>query len=338
MRFSNIYYIFFLLVLPLFVSLVVWQFRQQRRARAQLADQLMQERLLPKRSRWRKKLQRLLLLLVLFFGTLALMNPQWGFHEEEVSRRGVNVMLLVDVSDSMLAQDVTPSRMEVAKRKLIDLVQMLAGDRVGLIAFAGRSFLLSPLTIDYGSLHTYIEEMSTETIPVQGTDLAGAIRLALKSFPPQEDQMAKSARTIMIFTDGEDHSEQMKEVVEQLKKEKVALYILGIGTPEGAPVPEPEGGFKTTARGEQVVSHLAEGFLKDLAVETGGVYVRAVRSDQDLEELYTKGIRSDVEAQEMKWSTKKLWESRFYWPLSIALGLFFLSQVFLLNFRSRHRV
>lgn len=337
MRFSNPYYIFFLLLLPVFLSLSLWQFRQQRRARARLADEAMQERLLPKRRRWPQNLQKLLLFLVLLFATLALMNPQWGFREEEVSRRGVNVMLLVDVSHSMLAQDITPSRMEVAKRKLLDLVQMLAGDRVGLIAFAGRSFLLSPLTIDYGSLRTYIEEINTQTIPVQGTDLAGAIELALKSFPSAEKQTTPSTQAIMILTDGEDHSEKMKDLVEKLKEEKIALFILGIGTPEGAPVPQPGGGFKQSLGGQNVVSQLGENFLKDLAVETGGVYVRAVRGDQDLTELYTKGIREDLAAQEIKWTKKKLWESRFYWPLGIALALFLLSQGLLLGFGGQKR-
>jgi Ca-activated chloride channel homolog len=316
MRLAHPLYGLLLLGVPLIVAFLWYSRNQQRRLWELFADPEFRRRLLKNFSSIRGPLKSTLKVLSLVFIIFALMEPQWGSREEEVKMHGVNLMVLVDVSNSMLAADIPPNRLEREKQKLGDLLNKLQGDRVGLIAFAGRSFLLSPLTVDYGTLKRYMDELNTETIPIQGTDIAGALGLALKSFPE-----GKEGKTILLMSDGEDHSEKMKDMIKELKDKDIQVYVLGIGTPQGAPIPEAEGGFKLDQEGQTVVSKLGEDFLKDLALQTKGAYVRAVSSDEDLRELYIKGIRGAMNAQDLKVSRQTIWESRFYWPLAIAIAL-----------------
>jgi Ca-activated chloride channel family protein len=321
MRFAHPGFLFLILLLPVFIGLYGIRRWQQNQAWNKFAEFGFKTRLFPRYSAGRIRLKLILKCLVLIFIILALMEPQWGTREEEVQMRGINLMLLVDVSQSMMASDIKPNRLEREKIKVRDLLRLVSGDRVGLIAFAGRSFLLSPLTVDYGTLERYVDELGTDTIPVPGTDLAGAVNLALKSFPD-----GKEGKAIMVFTDGEDHSQRMKAVEEKLKEEGVKLFVLGIGTPEGAPVPEVGGGFKTDSAGKTVISKLGEEFLKSLSLKTGGGYARAVSSDSDLKELYVKGVRGALTPTDLRVTKKKVWESRFYWPLGMALGFWFLER------------
>jgi Ca-activated chloride channel family protein len=322
MKFGHPDAIFWFFLVFLLFALAAAASWWRKRAWQRFADPALREKILPNDSPARRRIKGLLLFLVLIFLVLTLMEPQWGMREEEVRMKGVDLAVLVDVSNSMLVQDVKPSRLERAKRKLIDLFDMLAGDRVGLVAFAGRSFLLSPLTVDYGTLKFYLDEINVDTIPVQGTDIAGALSLALKALSDPQ-----STKAILLITDGEDHSERMQRVRDILKEKKIPVYVLGVGTPEGGPVPKKDGGFKSNPGGEMVVSKLQEGFLKDLALSTGGAYVRAVTGDEDLRELYIKGVRGDLEGGDFKVTKKKVWESRFYWPLAVATALLLLERL-----------
>jgi len=322
MRFNHPDFVFLFFLLPLLMGMLYYQGWRRRKAWKTLADAPMRGKLMPNRSSWRILAKNSLKVVALCFLILALMEPQWGTKEEEVTIKGADLMLVLDVSNSMLAQDIKPSRLERMKRKLRDLLEILAGDRVGLIAFAGRSFLLSPLTIDYGTLEMFVDELNTNTIPVQGTDLSGALSLAIKAMGDKD-----SAKAILVFSDGEDFSEKLDKMTDLLKEKKIKVFALGFGTPEGAPIPEASGGFKTNSEGKMVVSQLKEDALKDLALKTGGAYVRAVTGDADLKELYVRGIRGALELSELKAARKQVWESRFYWPLGIALGLMALERL-----------
>lgn len=322
MRFNHPDAVFLFFLLPIWWGMLLYQAYRRKKSWKALADESMRAHLMPNRTPWRSAVKTGLKMLGLTFLILALMEPQWGMKEEEVTMKGADLMLILDVSNSMLAQDLKPSRMERMKRKLHDLLQILAGDRVGLIAFAGRSFLLSPLTIDYGTLEMFVDELSPNTIPVQGTDLSGALSLAIKAMTDKD-----SAKAILVFSDGEDFSEKLDKMIETLKEKKIKVFALGFGTPEGAPVPESGGGFKTNSEGQMVVSKLKEEALKDLALETGGAYVRTVSSDEDLRQLYVKGVRGALDLSELKAARKQVWESRFYWPLGIALALLALERM-----------
>ncbi len=317
MRFHHGEWGFLFALLPLFLALKFWSAWKRKKKWNEFTDLHLRLRLLPGYSPFRHRLKAILQSLILIFFIFALMEPQWGTREEEVRTRGVHLIVAVDVSESMLAEDIKPSRLARARYKLQDLLPMLRGDRVGLVAFAGRSFLLSPLTSDYGTLKRYIEELNTDTIPVAGTDLAGALTLAMKSLPQNPDQ----SKTILVISDGEDHSERLKAVIQELQKNKIKVFSLGMGTLEGAPVPEASGGFKKDLQGETVVSKLKEDALKDLSLKTEGAYARAVRGDEDLKALYLRGVRGVMDPNELQVTHKKVWESRFYWPLGIALCL-----------------
>jgi len=322
MHFGHPDAIFLYFLLPVLLALLLWQGYQRKRSWKALADKKLRGKIMPSFSPARLKVRNILRLLVFLFAILTLMEPQWGTREEEVKMRGVDLMVLVDVSSSMLAQDVQPSRLERAKRKLRDLFEMLAGDRVGLIIFAGRSFLLSPLTNDYGTLELFSDEISTDAIPVQGTDVSGALNLAVSHMTDPD-----TPKAIILISDGEDHSEKMKKTLETLEEKKIKVFVLGVGTTQGAPIPEAGGGFKLNHDGDTVVSKLEEGFLKDLALKTGGIYVRAVTGDEDLKELYVKGVRDSLQAGDLKASKRRVWESRYYWPLGVALAFLVLERM-----------
>ncbi len=344
MKFAHPDAVFWFFLLPVLLLIAFLSSWKKKREWNRLAEPGLRGKIISGFAPGRQLAKHVLLFFSFIFLVLALMEPQWGMREEEVKMKGVDLMVLTDVSNSMLAQDVKPSRLERAKRKLRDLFDMLAGDRVGLIAFAGRSFLLSPLTLDYGTLNLFLDEIQPQTIPVQGTDIAGAIGLALKAFSDSQ-----STKAILLITDGEDHSQRMEKVIEVLtgkrdvgeeifvkvmphsggpvRREKIPVYVLGIGTPEGGPVPNEGGGFKTAESGEPVISKLNESFLKDLALRTGGAYVRAVTGDEDLQELYVKGVRGDLEGGELKVSKMRVWETRYYWPLALALIFLILERL-----------
>jgi len=318
MRWGDPKFFLLLFLVPVWAVAAFFWARSRKRALKQLCDERFAGKLIPLQSRLRRLVKQALwgVSLVLLIVTAA--EPKWGYHFEEVVRKGVDLMLVVDVSNSMLAEDVKPSRLERAKRKIYDLLKMAQGDRIGMIVFAGRPVLLSPLTLDYQAVHQFIESLSPDILTVQGSDLAAALKLAMKAFKDP-----KSEKAMMVFSDGEDFSENLSAVAKDLAQAKIPVYILGVGTPEGAPIPLPrgEGGFKRDDAGNVVVTKLKEKALADLAVSTGGEYVRSVTNDEDLNEIYAKGLKGALTGSEVKTSKKRVYESRFQWPLGVAILL-----------------
>ncbi len=326
MKWGNLHYLFWLCLIPFFVLLFIWNSRQRKKILESFSDSIFWQKLMPISKAGRKITQQFLWILALLCFVFALAEPKWGYHFEDVVRKGVDIFLLVDVSNSMMAEDVKPNRLERAKRKIYDLLKMSRGDRIGLIIFAGRAVVLCPLTLDYQAIHQFLESLSPDLIPVQGTDLSGSIALALKSFKDP-----KSQKALIAFTDGEDQNPDFPKLISNLKEQKIPLYILGFGSPEGAPIPLPkgEGGFKRDDAGNMVISKLAEKSLMNLAQDTGGEYVRSVTSDEDLNELYAKGLKGAMSGTEIKASKKRVYESRFQWPLGF--GFLFLIFSYLLS-------
>ncbi len=322
MRLGHIDYVFLLFLLPLLIGLVIWKYYQSQRRWKIFAETRFKKILMPGSWPDMHVAKDIIKILVFIFLVLTLMEPQWGEREEKITLRGVDMMILVDLSDSMLAQDVSPNRLERQKRKVGDLLHLLKGDRVGLIGFSGRSFLLVPMTNDYNILKRSVQEMDTQTISIPGTNLKEAFSLAVKSFPKSKENKA-----VILFTDGEDHGEKISELVGLFKEKKIKLFIVGIGTPKGAPIPNPEGGFRKDPEGQLVVSQLGENYLKELALATGGAYVRAINSDLDLREIYLNGIRGVFNLQDLSVTQRKFYELRYYWPLAIALLLLIIERL-----------
>lgn len=303
------------LLLPL-GWLCIWLFKRRMR---QLRE-LFSARALPQlASGWQPKRRAYRLTLWLFAIALllfALARPQWGFRWEQTSQRGLDILVLLDTSRSMLAADFKPNRLQQAKWGLRDFVRELHGDRVGLIPFAGASYLQCPLTIDYAAFMMSLENARVGIIPRGGTAISSALKTAVETF----DKQAESDRVILLITDGEDHEGRIEDWISELKAKNIKVYAIGVGTPEGEPIPSPGGGagFQKDASGNVILSTLHEDPLRKLALETGGSFVRAAQGDLGLDQLMKKQLAA-LTRQETDSRLAKIWDERAGWFIGLAL-------------------
>ncbi len=319
MNFAHSTYIYLFWIIPAFIFFYLYAFRKRDKLIKVFCGETLYPELVPRESRGRQKLKAVLLVSVVTFFIVALMQPRWGFHWEDIKREGVDIMVAIDVSQSMLAEDIKPSRLERAKRKVYDLCQMLEGDRIGLIAFAGTSFVQCPLTLDYGAFKIFLDYLNPDLIPVPGTAIGDAIRAAIKSFNKQE----RTSKALILITDGEDHESKPLEAAKEAQKDGIRIFTIGVGQEGGAPIPmkDGSGGFKKDERGEMVLSKLDETTLQKIALETSGSYVRSVTGDMDLNKIYKEDIRGKIEKKELRSTRKKRWEERFQWFVFIGILL-----------------
>jgi Ca-activated chloride channel family protein len=328
MRFGSLNYLFLLWIIPAMVIFFLYAFRTRDRLLALFCGKELVGELVPDIKKGRRRVKAFLSLLAMAFGIVALTQPQWGYHWEEIKRLGVDIIVAIDVSESMLAEDVKPSRLERAKREVFDLIEMLEGDRIGLIVFAGTSFVQCPLTLDYGACKMFLDYIDTDLIPVPGTALADAIRTATASFSKRE----RKSKALILITDGEDHEGEPIEAAKEAKQEGIKIFPIGVGRKEGVPIPlrGGSGGFKKDRQGDMVITHLDETTLQKIALETGGSYVSSVTGDMDLDKIYKEGIKQRIEQKQLKSTRKRRWEQRFQWFILCALlfiGLeFFVSE------------
>ena len=265
----------------------------------------------------RQQSKNIFIILAILFLFLALTRPRWGYQWEDLHQRGVDVIVALDVSTSMLAEDIKPNRLERAKRKISDLLDMMDGDRVGLVAFAGTSFVQCPLTLDYGAARIFLSAIDTQLIPVQGTALGEAIESSVKAFRTRE----KKSKALILITDGEDQTGKALSAAKSAGKQGVKVYTIGIGGEIGAPIPDSSnnGGFRKNQNGEVIVSKLDEKTLQQIALETGGSYVRSVTGDIDLKTIYKDQIKKHIKKKELKSERRKIWQERFQWFIFAAL-------------------
>ncbi len=311
--------LWFLWLVPVLLAFFVYSFRTKTRLLRRFASPEMLARLTSGVSRPRQYFKAALILLGLAAMVFALAEPKFGFTWEEVKREGVDIVVTLDVSDSMLVEDAETggklSRLERAKREITDLLRLMEGDRIGLVAFAGTAFVECPLTLDYGAAEIFLGAIDTDLIPVKGTALGAAIRSSLEAF----EGAAQPSRAIVLITDGEDHTGEALRAAQEAKTAGVRIFTIGIGRDEGAPIPAPNGGFRRDRAGNIVLSRLDESTLQKIALETGGSYVRSVTGDVDLEQIYSQGIKATLEDQELASKRRQRWEERFQWLLAVAL-------------------
>jgi Ca-activated chloride channel homolog len=319
MHFSNPEMLWLLwLVLPLGLLLRIAAGRKTA-ALHRFADPELLDALRPPRSAGRMALRRILLMGGLIGIIVALTGPRWGFQWEDVERHGVDLVVALDLSRSMLAEDAKPDRLTAAKREIRDLIDLLRGDRVALVAFAGTAFIQCPLTLDYHAFELFLDEMDPDWVPVGGTDLAGAVRTSIETFPKNE----RSGRAVLLITDGEDHSGELQAAAEEARKAGVHVFVVGMGDPQGAPIPDGRGGFVKEG-GKVVLSRLDEAGLKELTLTTEGTFVRSVAGDLDLRRIYLDDIKGTLESRALAASRQRRWEERFQWALLPALLLLVL--------------
>jgi len=306
-----------LLAIPLAWALFAF-LRHRRRALAQLVDPAMLGVLAPAWNPARARARLVLRLLALALLVLALARPQWGFHWEEVRRKGLDLMIVLDTSRSMMASDIKPSRLQQAKWGIRDLLRNLRGDRVGLVPFAGSSILQCPLTIDYAAFTMTLDDLYSGIIPRGGTAIEQALRTAIAAFPAD----GAADRVILLVTDGEDHEGDPLKLLPELKEKGIRVYTIGIGTLEGEMVPagDGQGAYFKDRQGQIVKTTLKEDVLQKLALGTGGTYVRSAPGDTGLERVFNESI-TNLKRSEQENRTAKIFEERFVWPLAAALLL-----------------
>jgi Ca-activated chloride channel family protein len=267
----------YLLLLPLipllFVAYAI-QLRIRRRRIARIGNPELVTRLMPDASTGKGWLKVSLLALAWFFFVIGLARPQLGARLKEHESQGVEVMLALDVSNSMLAEDYSPNRLERSKLAISRLVDRLQGDRIGLVVFAGEAFVQLPITADYVSAKVFLKSINTESVPIQGTDLAEALMTSARSFSTQSER----SRAIILITDGEDHEGDALEAARTIAEQGIRIYCIGVGSPQGKPIPK-NGSLMKDANGDIVVTRLDEGILQEIAEIGGGKYVRAGNSE-----------------------------------------------------------
>ncbi len=306
----------------------IYAFRTRSRLLGRFASPEMLPALVAGVSRPRRRLKASLVLVALLALVASLSQPRWGFVWEEVHREGVDIVVALDVSDSMLVRDAEAggelSRLERAKREIADLLGRLEGDRIALVAFAGTAFLELPLTLDYSAAALFLEAMDPDLIPTKGTAIGDALRVSLEAFERVASVGSRQSRAVILITDGEDHLGEAQDVAETAAAAGVRVFAIGIGRDEGAPIPREGGGFRTDRRGEIILSRLDEAALQRIALTTGGRYVRSVTGDVDLEQIYAQGIKAQLEDQELGSSRRQRWQERFQWLLVLALSALML--------------
>ncbi|MDB5103034.1 MAG: hypothetical protein JWP91_723 [Fibrobacteres bacterium] len=319
MRFASpdMFWLFWLV--PLLAGFFIYAFRKKARTLARFAQVDMLKRMTVGISRGRQIFKSILLLLVAFFSVLALARPQFGTKMELMRRKGLDVVMAVDVSLSMYAEDIKPNRMARSRQEIGKFVDRLAGDRVALVAFAGEAFLQCPLTMDYAAFKIFLDVLGPDLLPTPGTDIAGAIEASLKAFDPKD----RKYRVLVLLTDGEDHSGRAEKMAEEAAKMGVAIYTVGIGLPSGVPIPlkDEQGNvsYKKDSRGNVVTTRLDEVLLQKIALATNGKYYHAEPGRFELEDVL-KEINK-MEKRELESERMSQYEDRFQIPLGIALFL-----------------
>jgi Ca-activated chloride channel homolog len=316
MTFFKTEMLFLIWVVPVLFLMIVYGMRRRRKIMQRFASPHGLSTIAPDTVGSRRWSKGYLLMGTVLFTAVALAGPKYGYHWQVVRQQGVDIIIALDCSRSMTAADIQPSRLERAKREVFDLLTLLKGDRVGLVAFAGTAFLQCPLTLDYDAFNLFLNSLSPDYMPVGGTDITGALATALDSFDPK----SVSDKAVILITDGENTGTgDPLRATETLKENNVKLFCIGVGSSDGVPIPEPAGGFKKDRTGQIILSRLDENILKKMAVVTGGTYVRSVAGDMDLDAIYTDEIRRTMEAQTVSSGRKQVWEDRFQWPLALAL-------------------
>jgi Ca-activated chloride channel family protein len=327
-RFGNIEFLYALVIIPIIILLFIFLQKNENKLLEKFAGSKLHSVLFPLRSRFKSSFKFGIFALGLALLLIALANPQVGTKIEEVKQVGIEVYILLDVSKSMLAEDIKPSRLEKAKYEISKLIHRLKGDRIGLIVFAGEAYVQFPLTSDYSAANLFLSAVDVNSVPQPGTAIGPALALALKSF--RYDDGTKKA--IVIITDGEDHEGDIESAIEEAGSKNVAVYSIGLGSPAGVPIPiynqyGQQAGYKKDNSGNIVLTKLDEATLKRISEKGNGKYYRGTNTDDELEAIYN----DLAQIEQTEYGSKKItdYEDRFHYFLLPAILLliveFFIS-------------
>lgn len=317
-----------LLIIPVivvfFLLLLLWKMQTQKK----FADKALLKRLSPNQSVFKLVLKIIVLSLAFASLAIALVNPKIGTKLETVKREGVDIVFAIDVSKSMLAEDIKPNRLEKSKQLVSQIINNLGSDRVGIIAYAGKAFPQLPITTDYSAAKLFLQNMNTDMLSSQGTAINEAILLA-KTYYDDDEQ---TNRVLVIISDGEDHSEAAVQVAEQASQEGIKIFTIGVGEAKGGPIPLKRNGivtgYKKDSQGETVITRLDETTLKNIAAQANGQYIQGrttVKVVNQMKDILNKMDKTEFEAKQIA-----DFKDQFQWFLGLAILLFFID-IFLLE-------
>jgi Ca-activated chloride channel family protein len=327
-RFANPEYLNFLYLIPVLVGVFWFMGRNRKKLLQNFADKELHKILFPTDSNLKRWTKFIIILLALTCLVFAAANPQVGTKMQEVKQSGIDVFILLDVSNSMMAEDIKPNRLEKAKYQIANLINKLRGDRIGLIIFAGQAYVQIPLTTDYSAANLFLSAVDVNSVPSQGTAIASAINLATASFDTLSTQ-----KVIIAITDGEDHEGDVEKAVENAVSREIKIYTIGLGSQAGVPIPVYNNrnqlvGFKKDGNGNSVLTKLDEEVLKRIAIDGNGKYFRGTNYEDHLDKIYTE--LSELEQTEFGVKKVTDYEDRFYYLLIPAIILlileFFISE------------
>jgi Ca-activated chloride channel homolog len=322
MRFAHPQMLLALLALPLLAALSLAAARARRRALERFAGgAAYAARFHGQVGRHRRIVKRLLLGAGLAAAIVAAARPQWGAHLEPIEARGVDVVVLLDDSLSMAAEDIAPSRLAYARHAVDSLLRKIPGDRVALVTFAGQANLVCPRTPDHAAVRLLLDTIEPQAAYGGGTALADGLRAARRAFEAAPGESAARGRAIVVFTDGEDHEGGVEDAAAELHSDGIATFVVGCGSPRGAPIPLEEGGrrggYKKDREGRVVTTRLEEQVLETLVLATGGQYFRSTSTEVEIDEI--AAALSRLESAEYATSLRSRYEERFQIPLLLAL-------------------
>ncbi len=327
-RFENPEYLYALGLIPVLAVFFAIAWYARKRAIRRFGEHRLMLKLMPETSRYKDSVKFILLMLALSFLVIGWANPQWGTKKEKVKRKGVDVFLALDISLSMMAEDIAPNRMERAKKFAQNLVEELKGERIGLIIFAGNAYLQMPLTTDYAAAQLFLRTANPDLAPTQGTAIGDAIQLAERSF--EED--AQHHKALIIISDGENHEPEAVQRATEANENGLLILTVGAGTAKGSFIPVQYGSredFKRDQSGNPVRTKLNEEMLKDLAQAGGGAYFNISNGDKVAQALQSRIDK--LEKREFEMRAFEKYES--YFQYFIAVGLFFIVVEFMLSYR-----
>ena len=331
LRFAHPYVLYFMLALPVFVLFFMLMVSKRKKALKSLGDWTLLERLMPEYSSTRSTLKFILLMIAWVFLVMALAGPQIGSKLEKIKRKGIDVVFALDVSNSMMAQDITPSRLERSKQAISRLLDKMDNDRVGLVIFAGKAYVQMPVTSDYAAAKLFLSGVNPGMVPTQGTAIGQAIDRSASCFAE-----GKQSRAIIVITDGENHEDDAVDAARRAAAQGIKVFTVGMGLPDGAPIPLYNGalqiGYKTDEQGQTVITKLDDKMLSEIAVAGNGMYVRASNSQSGVKEVFDK--LNSLEKTEYDSRFFSDYEERFQYMLIAAL-IVLLAELFLVERKSR---
>jgi Ca-activated chloride channel family protein len=322
LRFANTEYLYLLLVVPLLVVAYYLTAARRKRVMARFGSESALVRLMPDRSSGKQGLKFWFFVLAFAMMTLAVARPQKGAKLREVEREGVEIMIAMDVSNSMLATDLSPNRLERTKYAVGRVIEGLDEERVGVIIFAGDAYVQLPLTSDMLTAKNFVERISTNQVTKQGTALGSAIALASSAF----SSTSEGSRVVVLVSDGENHEDDALQAAQMAAAQGITIYTIGVGSPEGAPIPF-EGDYIRDKEGNMVVSKLDEQTLQQVAALTGGAYVRATNASVGLEEIID--LVNKTEKAKLSIEIFEEYDEMYHIPLLASLVLLLLEFVVL---------